>query len=415
MTTTVDVTESALYRNGFPHEFFADLRARGPVHRNRRVTLQNNAVAGPVEFWSLVGHAAIERANRDWGTFTAFDGPGMHATPPERRGKSIVSMDPPDHSRLRRVISAAFTPRMIAELEGHIERRTAKILDEVGRRGECDFVDDVAYQLPMHVIADIMGIPESDRPWVFERTEVMLKALDPSLELGEPVRKAAESDLYSYAQSLSASKRNSPDDDIWTTLATAELKSDDGESISLSQFELDLFFVVLSIAGSETTRNALSQGLIALLENPDQLAALRADPGLVSTATDEIIRWASPVTFFGRTVTKDVEFFGADLKEGDRVIMWYPAGNRDDTVFDEPGKFDIRRSPNPHVSFGGGGPHYCLGASLAKKEVAVMTRALATRFDVEITGEPRWCGAGVTSNVGVSIDALPVRIAGRAR
>lgn len=405
----IDLTDPTLYAHGVPHDVFTRLREAGAVHRH------GGSVGRPkrdLAFWSVVRHAEIQQANRDWETFTAFDGPGLLATSPERRGHMVVSMDPPDHSRHGKLIGAGFTPRMIGELEGHIVRRTGQILDEFAARGEGDFVREVAYQLPMHVIADIIGIPEQDRPWVFERTETMLLAYDPALGISEEQRQTSERELFGYAQSLGASKRAHPADDIWTILTNAEIEGIDGARTSLAEIELDMFFLVLSLAGSETTRNAISQGLMALLDHPDQLRALRDDRGLLGSATDEMIRWSSPVLYFGRTATRDVTLGGAQIAAGDRVVLWYPSGNRDERTFIDPFAFDIRRSPNHHVSFGGGGPHYCLGANLAKKEVQVIIGALLDRFHtIEITGDATWSGVGPEVNVGVSVSHLPVRVA----
>jgi cytochrome P450 len=407
----IDLTDPSLYRDGFPHALFTDLRRAGGVHRHRTVYVERERV--DLDFWSVVGHDEIERANRDWQTFSARNGSGLAPSAPELRGHMIVSMDPTDHTRMRRLISAGFTPRMIADLESRIATRTARILDDVEARGDCDFVHDVAYQLPMHVIADIVGIPEDERPWVFERAEILLKSLDPTTALTEADRLAAEAEIFDYAQRLSRRKRAEPGDDVWTKLTVAQITDEDGSPTALSEIELDMFFVILTLAGSETTRNAISQGLIALLDHPDQLRDLRADPSLTVSAADEMIRWASPVLFFGRTATTDVELGGASIGAGDRVILWYPSGNRDDTAFPDPFRFDIRRTPNPHVSFGGGGPHYCLGANLAKKEVQVMMRALVDRFDVEISAPPTWSGGGPVHNVGVSVEHLPVRVTPR--
>ena len=310
-------------------------------------------------------------------------------------------MDPPDHTRIRRLISAGFTPRMIAKLDDLIVRRTAQVLDAVESQGECDFVSEVAYQLPMHVIADIVGIPDADRPWVFERSDLMIRSMDPALGMTLTDRRVADRELYDYAQQLSDVKRTHPADDVWTILTQTEL----------TRMELDLFFVILSLAGSETTRNAISQGLLALLDHPEQLERLRTDPSLITSAADEIIRWSSPVLCFGRTATRDVELGGARIGAGERVVLWYPSGNRDEKAFDDPFRFDIERRPNPHVSFGGGGPHYCLGANLAKKEVQVMFTSLLQRFpSIELTGPPVWAGAGPTTAVGVFLDRMPVRL-----
>jgi cytochrome P450 len=408
----LDLTDPALYHDGFPHELFTELRRAGAVHHHRAVVVP--PLQTELDFWSVVGHEAIERANRDWQTFSARDGSGLAPSAPELRGHMLVSTDAPDHTRLRRLISAGFTPRMISELETRIASRTDRILDAVAERGECEFVNDVAYQLPMHVIADIVGIPESDRPWVFSRAEILLKGLDPTSGLGLDDRRAAEVEIFGYAQELSRTKRAHPEDDVWTKLTVAEIVGDDGEPTALAEIELDMFFVILTLAGSETTRNAISQGLMALLAHPDQLHDLQADPGLTASATDEMIRWASPVLFFGRTASTDTELAGASIRAGDRVVMWYPSGNRDDATFTDPFRFDIRRTPNPHVSFGGGGPHYCLGANLAKKEVQVMTRALLDRFErIELTDDPVWSGAGPAHNVGVSVDRLPARVTPR--
>jgi cytochrome P450 len=406
---TLDLTNPRLFRDGFPHEVFTALRDLGPVHRHPPV--EGPRWKGEIEFWSLVGHAEIQVANRDWQTFSAIDGPSLAATQAERRGHMIVSMDPPEHSRLRRLISSGFTPRMVHELEGRIVRRTGQILDAVAARGTCEFVSEVAYQLPMHVIADIVGIPEEDRPWVFERTDTMLRSLNPE-DPAMHAQRVAERDLFEYAQQLSQVKRAHPEDDIWTTLTRAQIVDDSGAETSLSELELDMFFVILTLAGSETTRNAISQGLMALLQHRDQLALLRADPSLFPGAVDEMIRWASPVLYFGRTATRDVELGGEEIKAGDRVVLWYPSGNRDERVFVDPFRFDVRRSPNPHVSFGGGGPHYCLGANLAKMETLVMIKAIVQRFrTIEAVADATWCGAGPVHNVGVSVDSLPLQLA----
>ena len=405
----IDLTDPALYANGVPHEMFTRLRDAGAVQRH------HGTVGRPrrdLAYWSVVRHAEIQQANRDWETFSALDGPGLSITTPERRGHMIVSMDPPGHTRHRRLISAGFTPRMVGELEGHIVRRTTRILDEFADRGGGDFVTDVAYQLPMHVIADIIGIPDEDRPWVFERTEAMLLAFDPASSITEEQRQRAEVELFGYAQALGLNKRTHPADDIWTILTNAEIDADDGTRSSLAEIELDMFFLILALAGSETTRNAISQGLMALLAHPDQLRALRDDRHLLGSATDEMIRWSSPVLYFGRTATRDVVLGGQQVAAGDRVVLWYPSGNRDERAFPEPFTFDIRRTPNNHVSFGGGGPHYCLGASLAKKEVQVLIGALLDRFGaIEITGDAIWSGVGPEVNVGVSVAHLPVRVA----
>jgi cytochrome P450 len=408
--TDVDLTDSALYRDGVPHEVFAAMRRAGSVHRHPTVALPT--YDGDCTFWSVVAHREIQQANRDWETFSAMDGPGLGLTLAERRGHTIVSMDPPSHTRIRRLISAGFTPRSISELEAHIARRSSMIVDQIAEGDdECEFVSEVAYQLPMHVIADIVGIPEEDRSWVFHCTETILKGIDPTSGLTLADRSKAETELFAYAQQLGRLKRQHPDDDIWSVLINAVIDDEVGNPTELSELEVDMFFLILALAGSETTRNAISQGLVALLEHPDQLASLRADRSLLPRAADEMIRWASPVLYFGRTATRDVDLGGAPIGAGDRVVLWYASGNRDGEVFDHPFDFDIRRDPNPHLSFGGGGPHYCLGANLAKKEVQVITSALLDRFaGIEQIGPLQWSGTGAISNVGVSLQRLPLRL-----
>jgi cytochrome P450 len=407
----VDLVDPALYRNGLPHDVFTELRARGGVHRHRAVPILPGGP--PVAFWSIVRHAEIQQANRDWETFTARHNVVIDPAPSERSGSMLVSMDPPAHTRLRRLITAGFTPRMIGRLEEHISERTRRILDAAERKIDCDFVRDVAYQLPMHVIADIVGIPEDDREHIFTCTDASLRGFVPDSGVSETERNQASLELFRYAEELTARRRREPADDVWTIIATAEIEDDDGNVTTVEGVELETFFMILTIAGSETTRNALTQGLMALLDHPDQLADLRAHPELLPTATDEIIRWASPVLFFARSATRQVVLGGETIEAGDRVVLWYPSGNRDERVFDDPFRFDVRRSPNPHVSFGGGGPHYCLGANLARKEVEVMTGMLVDRFDIERTGDPILLNAGAAHNVGVSIDSLPVRLTPR--
>jgi cytochrome P450 len=410
----IDLTDPALYAAGNPHEVFRELRAKRPVHWHGPIELPSNMDAAGARsdgFWAVLGHPEITEINRDWERFRAADGPTLVAFPPEMRGTALIWMDPPDHTRLRKLVSSGFTPRMLRRLDELLVRRADTILDAVAGTGEFDFVSEVAYQLPMHVIADIVGIPEDERPYVFELTDRMLKGLDRASSVTIEDGIQARADLFAYAEKLSARKEREPADDVWTELTRASLTTDEGAETRLAKLELDFFFVILAIAGSETTRNAIAQGLLALLENPDQLAELRADPGLLDTAVDEIIRWASPVLYFGRTAAVDAEIGGAQIRAGDRVTLWYPAGNRDERSFTDPYRFDIRRTPNPHVSFGGGGAHYCLGANLAKREVHVMMRALLTRFSgIELAGSPVWGGAGAAVNVGVALNELPVRL-----
>ena len=409
---SVDLTDRDLYRDGFPHELFTDLRGRSAVLRHAPAVTRRGAV--PIGFWVVLRHAEVQRVARDTDTFSASDGPSIVATA-ELRGHTLTHSDGPDHLRLRRLISAGFTPRMIGRLEDQIRVRTDQILDDIAAAGECDFVRDVAYLLPMQLIGDIIGIPEADRPWVFAQTDAILRrAADAAVGASD-----AERQLFAYAQQLSEDKRRQPADDVWSLLAAMGVDQGDGAPL-LSGLELDYFFTILSIAGSETTRNAISHGLLALLDHPDQLTMLRVaslggDIHLLDTATEEAIRWASPVTCFTRTATRDVELGDAMIRAGDRVTTWYPSANRDERAFDDPFRFDLTRSPNPHVSFGGGGAHFCLGAQLARREVRVMFEQLMTRFDtIELTGPITYAVNGLATAIAVSVEHAPVRLVTRS-
>jgi cholest-4-en-3-one 26-monooxygenase len=412
-TTTpddIDLSDYALYRNGFPHDVFTILRREAPVWRHPDTDVLRAGDAGP--FWVLSRHDDLRAVNRDTETFTAYDGAQIRDTAEDRKGRMLISMDGAPHTRLRRLVSRGFTPRMLDTLEDHLRWRTERILDDVvAEGGEVDFVRDVAEQLPLHVIADIIGIPEAERDPVFEGTNTILRAFDPNGGVGLEQRVATERRLFEYASSFNAAKRAAPADDIWSVLVQAEVVDDDGTPTRLTDHELDLFFFLLAAAGSETTRNAISNGFLALVQHPEQLARLWADPALVDTAVEEILRWSSPVSYFRRTATHDLALRGETIHEGDVVTFWHPSANRDDEVFAEPFTFDVGRTPNDHVAFGGGGAHFCLGAALARRELRVMFDALVRRFTGwEVTGEPAWSTPGVLVTVVCSLDRLHVRL-----
>jgi len=411
VTIDVDLTDTSWYTRGFPHELFTELRRCGPVLRHRATTLADRGATD--EFWVLVSHPVVQQANRDWETFSALHGPSIIGVPGDHEGHTLVSSDPPEHTRLRRLISAGFTPRMVSKLDEQIAAYTTRILDQVIEcGGEVDFVHEVAYQLPMQMIAEIVGIPDADRPHIFSVIDTTFRSSDPHNDLTPADNLSASIELYEYAQALGDEKRRSPQDDVWSTLALAQVEHGDGELGELSHTELEMFFLILSIAGSETTRNALSAGLAAFADNPAEFERLHRDPGLMDSATEEIIRWASPVTMFARDATHDVELGGAKICRGERVTMWYPSANRDEHVFEDPFRFDIARRPNPHVSFGGGGVHYCLGASLARREVRTMFEHICARFSkVEITGAASYCTPGDV--IAVTAEHLPVRMTPR--
>jgi cholest-4-en-3-one 26-monooxygenase len=258
----------------------------------------------------------VQAANRDTELFSALDGPAL-ADRPEMRGTMLVSMDGREHPRQRRLISAGFTPRMIRRLEEQMRRWAASIVDAAVARGTCNFVQDVAYQLPMHMIADIVSIPLEDRRWLFKLTNDFLEAGDPESGLSRAQQTAIQAEMFQYARTLRQQKRALPQDDVWTILSTVEMESDDGNRITLS--ELDLFFLLLTVAGSETTRNAITAGVVVLADHPDQLEALRNDPNVRYTAVDEILRWSSPVSYFARRATRDTEIHGVRVAAGQRI------------------------------------------------------------------------------------------------
>jgi cytochrome P450 len=408
----LDLTDRQLYVDGFPHDLFTALRQQSPIHRHRQTVIHGPLDDGREsdEFAVLLGHSVVQQANRDWETFSAEGGPAIIPADVELRSHSLVSADPPQHTRLRRLINAGFTPRVVANLDERILKYTTKILDEVIERdGNIDFVRDVAYLLPMQMIADIVGIAEADRPRIFALVDTTFQASDPRNQLTPADYKGAMVDLHVYAQALGDEKRANPTDDVWSLLAAAQVDQADGASSALSVTELDRFFTILAIAGSETTRNALTAGMRAFAEHPDQFELLAAHPELMESAVDEVIRWASPVTMFARDVTRDVDLGGFTLRKGERITMWYPSANRDENVFDDPFRFDITRRPNPHVSFGGGGVHYCLGANLAKREVHIMFEEIIRRFKrADIAGTPTFTNPGDV--IAATAEHLPMRM-----
>jgi cholest-4-en-3-one 26-monooxygenase len=400
----VDLIDAGLYEAGFPHEAFTRLRARAPVSwlpfDDRVPSSREPGV------WVVAQHADVEMVNRDVERFSAFDGPSL-AHVPEMHGTMLVSMDGPEHVRQRRLISAGFTPRMIGQLEERCRRWAGQLVEHALEVGEVDFVAEVAYKLPMHMIADIVGIPEADREWLFATALKFLTASDPRSGVTADEAVLHQIEMFSYGQDLTRSKRVCPADDVWTTLSTAEVDGD-----GLGETELDYFFMLLTAAGSETTRNALAAGLPALLDHPDQLDRLRTDATVRKSAVEEILRWSSPVSYFARRAKVDLEISGTPIRAGERVTIWYASANRDEQVFEEPFTFDIARSPNPYVSFGGGGPHYCLGANLAKLEISILFDELLSRTtEIELVAPPVWQAFTIINPILLATKELRVRVA----
>jgi len=405
----LDLRDPTHLRRGFPHELFTTLRREAPVfwHPFPEGTQETKDEG----FWVLSKHADVQAANRDTVRFSALDGPSL-ADVPAMRGQMLVSMDGAAHLRQRKLISAGFTPRMVARLEDQARRWTVSIVERALEQGICNFVQDVAYQLPMHMIADIVGIPVEDRAWLFDVTTDFLQGGDPERGLTPEQHQAAQVQLFQYGQELGRRKREHPEDDIWTLLSTLEVETGDGERSSLGQSELDFFFMLLTLAGSETTRNAIALGLLALLDHPDQLERLRREPGRMRPAVEEILRWSSPVAYFARRATRDTEIRGVPIAKGQRVTLWYASANRDEEVFRDPFRFDVGRTPNPHIAFGGGGAHFCLGANLARFEIAILFQELLARTrEIEALAPPGWAALSLWNPIFVIPKEIQVRLA----
>jgi methyl-branched lipid omega-hydroxylase len=341
--------------------------------------------------WVLTRHADILEVSKHPELFSSAGGITVGDSPPEFNEffGSMIAMDDPRHARLRRVVSTGFTPRMLKRLEDSVQDVASSIVDQVGGQGTVDFVVDVAAALPLKIVCDLMGIPGSEFKFVFDRTNVILGASDPEYVADEAdvvtALLTAGGELANLMNEVAASKKGGDGTDLTSQLINADLGDD-----QLTSADLASFFILLVVAGNETTRNAISWGLHYLTEHPDQRAAWAADfEGLAPTAIEEIVRYASPVTYMRRTATADTEINGQAIAEGDKVCMFYLAANRDPEAFENPLTFDIRRDPNHHVGFGGPGPHFCLGAHLARREITVMFRELFKRLpDIEASGPP---------------------------
>ncbi|GAA4541876.1 cytochrome P450 [Mycobacterium paraffinicum] len=395
----VDLSDFALWRNGFPDELFTDLRRNRPLFRHDLTP----GVAKTVQrqFWVATKHRHAVRLHRDVESFTAVDGPliqpvGMFSSYP-----TIINMDPPGLNKRRKLISNAFNPRAIAKLEDGIRARAARLIDHLLAEGGGDWIEDVADALPMTVIGDIIGIPEDDRPRIFDGLDRILKANSPEVQLSRQDETDLYANIFGYAMDLTAEKRRNPTDDIWSTLATAVITGEDGDHFSLPPHELEFFFFVLAFAGSDTTKNALAIGLQAFVANPEQIDRYREQEALRPSAIEEVLRWASPVAYWTRTAKVDVEMDGQRIAKGERVVSMLRSANRDEEVFESPFTFDIGRQPNPQVAFGGGGPHHCLGAMLARAELRAVFDELLLRCDNIALGPAKVAYPNLTTNMSI--------------
>ncbi|BBZ28671.1 linalool 8-monooxygenase [Mycolicibacterium madagascariense] len=367
---------------------FATLRREAPV--SRQPEFVQDGFAQGRGHWAVTRYADVHHASRHPEIFSSAGGIVIGDQTPELAEYfgSMIAMDDPRHARLRNIVRSAFTPRVLARIEGSVRDRARRLVEAMvadHRDGRADLVAALAGPLPLQVICDMMGIPEEDHQKVFHWTNVILGFGDPEItaDFDEFVHVAM--DIGAYAAELADHRRAHPGDDLTTSLVAAEV---DGQR--LTSAEIASFFILLVVAGNETTRNAISHGVLALSRHPEQRDDWWSDyDGIAPTAVEEIVRWASPVAYMRRTVTVDTELAGTNLAAGDKVSLWYGSANRDDATFADPWRFDVRRHPNPHVGFGGGGAHFCLGANLARREITVAFEELHQRIpDVAAEAEP---------------------------
>lgn len=408
-TDDIDLTDLDRFANGFPHAVFTHLREVAPVWFHRATTY----TPGGEGFWVLSRYADIERATADALTFSSQSGGSRSG------GGTIIEdlplgfaagvllnmMDDPRHKRIRRLVTANVSPRTLASMETELRDRTRVILDVVAARGECDFLIDVAAELPLQAIARLLGVPHDDRHRLFAWANATLDYDDRNL--GQQSDKAlnAAREMFEYGAALIAQKRAQPADDMLSAVVGGQV---DGQAMDdpPSDLELQMFFNLLIAAGSETTRNSLSIGLAALIDHPQQWRDLQADRSLLPGAVEEILRWASSTPYNRRTATRDVVVGQQTIRAGDKVTLWWASANRDESTFPQPFRFDIRRSPNPHLAFGHG-VHFCLGANLARMEIRLVLEGLLDRFAaIELGGPLEW----TRSNKHTGLRHMPVRL-----
>jgi cytochrome P450 len=421
--SALDLSPVAFEQDRF-HDLLRQLRHEAPVSYHPGTEISNG-------FWSLTKYEDIRFVSRNPNLFISskgIAGPGlrpealaaMMAEDPEAAQRqaaaggavSIITMDPPRHVKMRRLVNKGFTPRAVNAMEDQIRAITNTILDRIAAKGSCDFVLEVSSQLPLAVICGMMGLEEKHWPMMFEFTNKVLGSGDPEYQTDIPEAErgtgaaarqtgmTGRNQMIAFFAERLAQVRAHPGTDLVSILVESEVEGE-----KLTEFDILAFCFLLILAGNETTRNAISGGLQVLCEHPDEKARLLADMSLVDSAVEEILRWTSPLHHMSRSVTADVEIRGELLREGDRLLMWYPSANRDEDIFDDPYRFDITRTPNEHLAFGIG-EHFCLGAGFARKELKVMFQELFRRFpDIEVSGP----GERLRSNFINGVKHLPVR------
>jgi len=432
MTAAADLTDLDMWARGVPYDEFA--------RRRREAVAWSEEAAPNSGFWSVCGYQDIVAASRNVAVFSSTRGVSFEEPTDEDMAarQTIIDMDPPEHTTLRKVMSGSFSQRAVAVYEHFVTELTEQVLDTalgglgggglgggrlgggglggggLGGGGELEFVDAVAKEVPIRVLARIMGLPAAGLDQFIDLGDRLISNTDPDITdvvwgrddtdeyRNYPFRSPYGKQLWDLGRDVVAGKIREPGDDLLSTLLAAEVEGE-----RLTERDLDNLFSIFVIAGNETTRIAIAQGVLAFCEHPEQWDRLRADPGLLTSATEEVLRWTCPTHFMRRTATADTELGGASIRAGDKVILWYVSGNRDEAEFADPDVFDIGRAPNRHLSFGRGGPHLCIGVHLAKLEVRIVLAALAARVArFELAGEPR----RIRSNFTNGLRSLPVRV-----
>lgn len=377
-------TDPDLYADRLPLAEFAELRHTAPVWWNAK--RPGSDAFDDEGYWVVSRHAEIKEVSRNADAYSSRENTAIIQFPESMTREQIelqrlilLNMDPPDHTKLRGIISRGFTPRAVGSLRAVLDERAKHIAEKALREGEGDFVTDVARELPLQAIAELLGIPQEDRGKIFDWSNQMIGYDDPDYDVDSA---EVSAQLIAYAMEMAEQRKESPTEDIVTKLVNADV---DGEGLSSDEF--GFFVLLLAVAGNETTRNAISHGMEAFLDHPDQWELFKAERP--STAADEIVRFATPVMVFQRTANQDTELNGVQIREGERVGLFYSSANFDEEVFDHPERFDITRDPNPHLGFGGYGVHYCIGANLAKLEIELIFNAIADHLpDIHKNGVP---------------------------
>ena len=375
----INLLDSTVFAERVPHEWFAFLRQNAPVWWQEEQD-------GP-GFWAVTTLAEATQVNRDYEHFSS----ARQATylwdlaedDLAQQQLIMLNMDPPLHTRYRRLVNKGFTPRMVNQLHERIHAATDDIIDNVIETGSADFVTDIAAELPLVVIAELLGVPNEDRHRMFDWSNRMIGSEDPEYQTAGEVAQAASMELYAYASELFGKKRIDPHEDLMSVLTQVEIEGE-----QLSSFELELFFLLLTVAGNETTRNLISGAMATFFEYPDQWQKLRDDRSLLPSAVEEMLRYVTPVMNFRRQTMSEFVLGDQKIEADSKVVFFHISANRDELAFENPQTFDITRNPNPHMAFGAGGPHFCLGANLARMEIRVMFEHLLDRMpEMELAGD----------------------------